>query len=253
MSRQSATRVDQLDVPWARGGLGRAIRAVMILGVFRAITGFYTRVSVTGREHLVGLPGPVLFVATHASHMDTPMLLAALPRACRGRTLVAAAADYFYASRPLAHAVSVAFGTVPIQRGAGLAGGDEGPVPGLLREGWNLVIFAEGTRSRDGSIGRLRGGAAVLAAEYDCPIVPVRISGTHAAMPPGRGWPRRLRVSALVRRRHPVEIRFGAPIRVRDGETRRQVMERVRLALAPGQEDVTERRSARLRSRVPPG
>jgi 1-acyl-sn-glycerol-3-phosphate acyltransferase len=228
MRGQSASRVGQLDVPWARSGVGRAIREVMIRGVFRAITGFYTSARVTGREHLDRLREPVLFVATHASHMDTPMLLAALPPACRRRTVVAAAADYFYASRPLAHAVSVSFGTVPIERGAGV---DAGPVPGLLREGWNLVVFAEGTRSRDGSVGRLRAGAAVLAAEYDRPIVPVRISGTYAAMPPGRGWPRRRRVSGVVRRRHPVEIRFGAPIRVRDGETRKQVMERVRVAL----------------------
>ena len=40
-------------------------------------------------------------------------------------------------------------------------------------------MFAEGTRSRDGTVGRLRSGAAVLAAEHGLPIVPIHVSGTH--------------------------------------------------------------------------
>jgi 1-acyl-sn-glycerol-3-phosphate acyltransferase len=207
---------------------------VIVRGIFRAIICFYVRLRVSGRDQLDGLEGPVVLVATHASHMDTPMLLGALPRAWGRRTVVAAAADYFYASRPLARTVSLAFGTVPIERhGGGLAPGAGGPVPALLGHGWSLVMFAEGTRSRDGSVGRLRSGAAVLAADHGCPILPVRLSGTHAAMPPGRGWPRRIRASRLVRRRHPAEIRFGAPIHIGENESRHEVMERVRLALAP--------------------
>ena len=37
-------------------------------------------------------------------------------------------------------------------------------------------MFAEGTRSRDGSVGRLRSGAAVLAAQYGLPLVPIHMS-----------------------------------------------------------------------------
>ena len=52
-------------------------------------------------------------------------------------------------------------------------------------------MFAEGTRSRDGSVGRLRSGAAVLAAQHDLPLVPVHVSGTHEVMPVGRYWMKR--------------------------------------------------------------
>jgi hypothetical protein len=67
----------------------------------------------------------------------------------------------------------------------------------------------------------------VLAAEHGLPIVPIHIAGTHQAMPPGRRWMSR-RGGRLLGRRHPVVIRFGAPIHVLDGEHRADVMERVR-------------------------
>ena len=52
-----------------------------------------------GREHFNDLKAPVVFVANHSSHMDTPAILRALPRGWRRRTAVAAAADYFYVKR----------------------------------------------------------------------------------------------------------------------------------------------------------
>ena len=54
-----------------------------------------------GREHLDSVEPPVVFVANHSSHMDTPAILRALPHRWRRRTAVAAAADYFYAKRRL--------------------------------------------------------------------------------------------------------------------------------------------------------
>jgi 1-acyl-sn-glycerol-3-phosphate acyltransferase len=160
--------------------------------------------------------------------MDTPALLRALPSPRRGRTVVAAAADYFYRKRPVAWGVSLIFNTVPMQRyGGGLGPDSSAHLDRLIARGWNLLVFAEGTRSRDGSVGRLRTGGAVLAAEHGLPIVPIHIAGTHQAMPPGRRWMRR-RAGRLLPRRHPVEIRFGAPIHVQEGEHRAEVMERVR-------------------------
>ena len=62
----------------------------------------------------------MVFVANHASHMDTPALLRALPGKRRRRTAVAAAVDYFYTKRRNAVAASLVFGTVPVDRaGAG--------------------------------------------------------------------------------------------------------------------------------------
>ncbi len=216
------------DVAWARTGLACAVREVILSAVLRPLMALYTKREVAGTEHLEGIDGPVVFVANHSSHMDTPLLLRALPWRWRRRTAVAAAADYFYTRAWMAHLVSLAFNTVPVARKG------ETPEPGgtaldrVLKQGWSLVVFAEGTRSRDGNVGRLRSGAAVLAVEHGLPIVPVYVSGTHATMPVGRGWMRR----GPGRSRRDVRVAFGPPVRARAGEHRTEVMERVRLFLA---------------------
>ncbi len=216
------------DFSWARSGVAGAVREVILSGLLGPIIGLYTRRRVVGREHLDGLEAPVLFVANHSSHMDTPTILRALPRAWRRRTAVAAAADYFYRVPWIARAVSLAFNTVPVQRkGEGVVPGAASHLVRLIDEGWSLLVFAEGTRSRDGTVGRLRSGAAVLAAEHGLAIVPVYVSGTHTAMPPGRKWMHR-EPGRLTGGRHPIAVRFGPPVRPRDGEHRVEVMERVR-------------------------
>lgn len=228
MEKSQRVQAAALDAPWARTAPAQVTRELIVCGLLGACMDLYTRRTVTGRERLAELSGPVIFVANHASHMDTPALLRALPSPWRRRTLVAAAADYFYRDPRVAALVSLAFGTVGLERrGGGLGGGAAGHVDGLIAEGWSLVMFAEGTRSRNGSVGRLHSGAAVLAARHDLPIVPVHLSGTHAAMPTGRRWMQRKRGA-----RHRIGVRFGAPIHPRAGETATGVMERVRLFLA---------------------
>ena len=234
------------DVAWTRRPPAAAVRELLLSTVFRGLIALYARRTVRGREHLAGLDGPVLFVANHASHMDTPLLLRALPWRWRRRTAVAAAADYFYGSALLAHAVSLGFATVPVERDAGADGASV--LEELLDDGWSLAIYAEGTRSRDGTVGRLHGGAAMLAAQRELPIVPVHVSGTHATMPVGRGWMRR----APGHRRREVGVAFGPPIHPDPSLHRTEVMERVRRFLADEGADTTpDKRAQRLRERSP--
>jgi 1-acyl-sn-glycerol-3-phosphate acyltransferase len=177
-------------------------------------------------------------VANHSSHLDTPTILRALPRKWRRRTAVAAAADYFYNKRWKANGVALLFNTVPLGRkGGGLGSGATDHVDRLIDEGWNLVMFPEGTRSRDGKIGKVHSGAAVIAAQHGIDIVPIYVSGTHEAMPPGQNWPQR-RPGRFFSRRHDIEVRFGDPIRPRAVEERLDVMDGVhafwdRKGLAP--------------------
>ena len=218
----------ELDVAWARSAPARVVREAVLVGIFGPLMDIYTRRRVTGREHLDGLDAPVVFVANHSSHMDTPAILRALPGRWRRRTAVAAAADYFYVKRRLGWTVSLFFGTVPVARdGRGLDHDSTAHIERLFEQGWSLVMYAEGTRSRDGSVGKLRSGSAVLAAQHGLALVPIHVSGSHKVMPVGRYWPR----LQPGRKRHPVEISFGPPIRPTDAEHRSDVMERVRVHL----------------------
>lgn len=223
-----------MDVPWARCAPARAARETILQFGLRPLMGLYTHMSVFGRERFDEIPPPVVLVANHSSHLDTPTILRALPLKWRQRTAVAAAADYFYNKRTVANAVALIFNTVPILRrgGGGAGNGAFDHVDRLIDKRWNLVIFAEGTRSRDGKLGRLRSGAAVIAQQHGIPIVPVQIKGTHDAMPPGQNWPKRAR--GFLSRRHRLEVHFCPPVAPRPDEDPSDMMDRVRRYLEYG-------------------
>jgi 1-acyl-sn-glycerol-3-phosphate acyltransferase len=221
-----------LDIAWTRGGPARGLRELLICGVLGPLMDVYTRRRVAGRERLDELPGPAIFVANHNSHMDTPVILRALPRRWRRRTAVTAATDYFYDKRRNAIAASLVFGTMPLDRnsGAGVGPAQTAHLDRHIREGGSLLIFPEGTRSRDGRVGRLRSGAALLAAEHGLPIVPIYVSGTREAMPRGHRW--MVFKAGGASPRHLIDIRFGNPILPSPRNRPSESMERVRLFLA---------------------
>jgi 1-acyl-sn-glycerol-3-phosphate acyltransferase len=205
--------VAELDIRWAHGRLANGVRETTGRFLIEPLMNAYTRRRVEGTENLRGLKGPIVFVANHASHMDTPAILRALPRRWRKRVVVAAAADYFYRRKAVAVAVSVLFNTVPIERRPGFATARAmSHIDRLLDRGDSLLLFPEGTRNRTDTVGRLRFGAAKIASRHDALIVPIYVDGTSAAMPPGYRWLRR-RHRGLDPRRHLVTISIGAPIK----------------------------------------
>ncbi|MPZ61988.1 MAG: 1-acyl-sn-glycerol-3-phosphate acyltransferase [Propionibacteriales bacterium] len=206
---------------WARRRPARALREVVQEVGLDPLLRSQVSPRVTGLDMLGRVSPPVLFVANHASHLDTPLILCTLPDAWRRRTSVAAAADYFFDTWWRATGSAIVFNTFPIER----RGGSLSSTPGdLLGQGWNVVVFPEGTRSPDGWMGRFRMGAAWLAIEHGVPIVPVAIRGSFAAMPRGRSWPRP--------GRPPVTVRYGAPLSPGDGETAREFAPRVVAAMS---------------------
>jgi len=225
--RNEGATCARLDLPWARRPPARVAREIILRGVFGGLLAYYTRRRTTGDQRLAEAAAPVLFVANHSSHMDTPLILCALPARWRRRTAVAAAADYFYGDRRLAALVSLAFNTVPVRRKGG-GSGNLRHVEALLTDRWSLLLYPQGTRSRGDDTERLRSGAAVLAALHQLAIVPIRVEGTHAAMPPGQSWPRR----RVWQRRHPVKVTFGEAIRPRSPHERDEVMERLQAFFA---------------------
>ncbi|MGF7235640.1 MAG: lysophospholipid acyltransferase family protein [Frankia sp.] len=206
----------EFTTSWARTPAARATRSAAQAYALAPLLRSQLSMSVYGAETLAELSGPAVFVANHSSHLDAPLLLCALPSSLRDRTAVTAAADYFFGSMFRAVSTALVFGTVPIER----RGGAPSTTPvDLLADGWNLVIFPEGTRSADGMVGRFRFGAAQLALTQGVPIIPVGIRGSYAAMPRGRSWPKP--------GRPPVTIRFGRPLHPRPGDDLRELTGRV--------------------------
>ncbi len=206
---------------WSRSPSARTVREVAQKGALEPLFRSQVRAHAEGLDVLDRVTGPVIFVANHASHLDTPLILLSLPDEWRRTTAVAAAADYFFDTWWRAVGSAVLFNTFPIER----RGGSMAATPGqVLADGWNLVVYPEGTRSTDGWLGRFRMGAAWLAVENQVPVIPVAHRGTFAAMPRGQGWPSP--------GRRPVTVRFGEPLRPADGESARDFAPRVQDAIA---------------------
>lgn len=67
------------------------------------------------------------------------------------------------------------FGAFPVSRGKGDTFAIEESIR-RLNSGYNLIIFPEGTRSKDGTVGKGKSGVALIAARAQVPVVPVGIS-----------------------------------------------------------------------------
>ncbi len=63
----------------------------------------------------------------------------------------------------------------------------------VLKKGKNIMIFPEGTRSMDGTLGDFKKLFAILSKELNVPVVPVTINGAYQALPVGTLFPRPFR------------------------------------------------------------
>lgn len=156
-------------------------------------------IAVAGGLRVDGqLPGePCVLVANHASHADTAALIAALP--ARRRPVIAAAADYWF-GRPVRAAICrMLAGAFPVRRDGG-GSEDLASAAAMLGAGRDVIVYPEGTRTRDGSLGRFHSGAERLARRAGAPLVPVGIVGTRDLLP----------VHGRLRRGR-IAVRMGAP------------------------------------------
>ncbi len=208
------------DLSWARQEPVRALRYLIQRGLSMPVVDAMSHPEVSGREWVEDLERPVIFAANHVSHADTPLLLGALSDRVRERTVVAAAADYFYKHAFMGRLMSLWLNTFPFSR----TGGAQAVLHSssqLLKSGWNLVVYPEGTRSEDGVMGEFRPGVGHLATENRAPVIPVHVGGTHRILPKGRKLPVPGKAS----------VRIGKPLTPGRGEGSREFTARVEKAV----------------------
>ncbi len=196
---------------WAFSRPARAVRRALDATLVGWAIDIVAGLRVEGREHLAELEGPALICPNHSSHLDAPVVRAALPTPIRDRSAIAAAADYWFGGRIAGPAVGLALGAIPFGRTSDVRASLE-HVAELVNRGHTVIVFPEGTRSADGKLQPLRQGIGLLATQLRVPIVPVNIRGTHEILPKGSSLP-----SHRLRRR--VVVRFGVPLRFDPGAT----------------------------------
>jgi 1-acyl-sn-glycerol-3-phosphate acyltransferase len=138
------------------------------------------RVEVRGLE-LVPAGVSCIFLSNHVSNLDPPVLLPVVP----GRTSVLLKKELM--KIPLLGTAMGMAKFVPVERGSRRDAAKESVAAAAeaLKSGLHMVIFAEGTRSKDGRLAGFKRGPFYLAMETGAPIVPVAISGTQTMMRKG--------------------------------------------------------------------
>jgi len=173
----------------------RAAAAVALRGWLAA----YHRFDVIGCENLpADERSSFVMVSNHSSHLDALCMLSALPLRRLDRAYPAAAEDYFFVNVRRSAAAALFINAMPFGRQHHVRQTME-LCRRLLRQRGNvLILFPEGTRSVDGTLGEFRPGIGSLLAGLDVPVVPCAVAGAHEAMPKGSILPRPLCVRLII-------------------------------------------------------
>ena len=178
--------------------------------------------------------GVVLMAFNHQSHLDPPLVGSGCPR-----MMNYIARDTLFRFKPFGWLIH-SYNAIPIDRdGTGISGIKE--TLKRLKRGQIVLVFPEGTRTRDGNVGKFRPGFSALAVRSGAAILPAAIEGAYAAWPRGQRFPHP----------GPVRVHYGTPImpeearRYEERELVEEVERRVRYYHAQLRRQVSSNASAR--------
>ncbi|HSP78670.1 MAG TPA: AMP-binding protein, partial [Myxococcaceae bacterium] len=181
----------EIPVPEPVVSLGRQLvrfgQQVLFGGVFQ--------VKVTGKP-FIPQNRNCLVIANHASHLDMGLIKVVLGEQGQRLTTLAAR-DYFF-DTPLKRAYFENFtDLIPMDRHGSLR--ESLRMAGAaLQQGFNLLIFPEGTRSVTGELLEFKPTLGYLALTYGVDVLPIYVKGTYEALPKGTMFPKSRELEAHV-------------------------------------------------------
>jgi 1-acyl-sn-glycerol-3-phosphate acyltransferase len=161
---------------------------------FRALYKFYFGWRVYNAER-VPLSGPVILASNHASFLDPPLVGAGIKR---GINYLARESLFRF---PVLGWILHHWQAVPVDREGGGAKGLKAILDRLL-DGGAIILFPEGTRTRNGRMQPARSGIGLTVIKSAAPVVPVRVFGTYEAFGRHLRFPRPRRVI----------VKYGKPL-----------------------------------------
>jgi 1-acyl-sn-glycerol-3-phosphate acyltransferase len=161
---------------------------------FRLLYATYFRWRVYNAER-VPLNGPVILASNHASYLDPPLVGSGIHRAINYL-----ARDTLFRF-PVVGWVLHQWNSVPVDREGGGAAGLRAILDRLL-DGGAIILFPEGTRTKDGKLQPARSGIGLTVIKSNAAVIPVRVFGTFEAF--GRHMKKP--------RPHSVAVKYGQAI-----------------------------------------
>jgi len=208
-----------IGFPWTfvSGRVDRLYQMAMAV-TFSGMRLIGVEVDVIGREKF-DPNGTYIYMCNHVSNLDPPIVVPSIPK----RTSVMVKKELFRI--PLLSKAMLLASFVPVDRAnrdAAIASIES--AVSVLKEGVNITIFPEGTRSPDGKLLPFKKGPFHLAFESKAPIVPMTIYGTEKLMSKGSMKIKGGRATLV----------FHSPILPADYENRDELMAAVRAQIADG-------------------
>lgn len=178
---------------------------------------FYT---VYGRRRVIGyenIPreGAVIFACNHVSYLDPPFVGTTIWRECAFM-----AQHELWQTKWLAW-IMPRLNAFPVHRGTADRPALRHALS-VLAKGIPLVLFPEGSRSRDGKLQRGEPGVALIVQKSGAPVVPIALIGPERMLPPGQKQLRRV----------PLTIVFGKPMHFTANTPREQIVLEIMQAIA---------------------
>ena len=161
---------------------------------FRTLYRTYFRARMYNAER-VPETGPVIIASNHASFLDPPLVGSCLHR---GISYLARDTLFRY---PGVGWLLRKWESVPVDREGGGAAGLKAILDRLLAGG-GIILFPEGTRTRDGKLQPARSGIGLVVIKSTAPVVPVRVFGTYEAFGKHVRFPLP----------HQLTVKFGVPM-----------------------------------------
>ncbi len=188
----------------------------LVSRLFKLNFRLYNRLSVKGTEHIPA-KGPFIVAPNHESYLDGALVLAGMPWSTVKQCYSYATEEHVKSGmmKALAHRHNV----ILMERGN--LKNSILKLAEVLKQGSNVIIFPEGSRTRDGKINNFKKMFAILSKELGVPVLPVCIRGAYEALPRGTHYVKP----------HKIEVEYLAPIQPAADQDYLQIADRVRLAI----------------------
>jgi long-chain acyl-CoA synthetase len=172
---------------WPLSWLRIALFYLLILPVTRIMG----KPTISGREHVRAISGPIVFICNHITIVDQALILLALPGRFRRRMAIAMDGEQLLKRRHpsprsgvfgrmfnlLQYVLVIFFFNVfsmPQKSGFRRSFTFAGE---LMDRGYSILVFPEGQRTEDGQMNHFRLGTGLLISKLGAPVIPMRIEG----------------------------------------------------------------------------
>ncbi len=185
---------------WSRSAkIIRRILRMTMEGIIRR----WIKIEVVGVIPEIPKNRPTIFIANHTSHLDTFSILGTVPSYFKYRIAIAAAYDYFFGEKKKRSFFMnpLLIPMFPFHRDDYFSENLKN-MGELLKSGQHLLIFPEGTRSRNGTMASFKPGIGMIVKEMNAQVVPIHIDGAYQLWPSSASYPKKGKI----------QVRYGKPI-----------------------------------------